>query len=80
MRGSRDGSQPMIFFSLHSADGSLVSNYSQATSCTFTLEAPTIVESNAYFAHGSLNATLELQSPPAPPGGKGSPGTLSVTW
>ena len=77
MRGSRDGSQPMIFFSLHSADGSLVSNYSQATSCTFTLEAPTNVESNAYFAHGSMNATLEAQSAS---GGKGGTGTLSVTW
>jgi hypothetical protein len=77
MRGSRDGSQPMIFFSLRAANGSLVANYSQATACTFTLEAPTNVESNAYVAHGSLNATLELQSPP---GGKGGPGTLSVTW
>jgi hypothetical protein len=64
-------------FSLHGADGSLVANYNQATSCTFTLEAPTNVESNAYFAHGSLNATLELQSPT---GGKGGAGTLSATW
>jgi hypothetical protein len=77
MRGSRDGAQPLILFSLHGADGSLVANYNQATSCTFTLEAPTNVESNAYFAHGSLNATLELQSPT---GGKGGAGTLSATW
>jgi len=75
--GSRDGPQPLILFSLHGANGSLVANYNQATSCTFTLEAPTNVESNAYFAHGSLNATLELQSPT---GAKGAPGTLSVTW
>jgi hypothetical protein len=77
MRGGRDGSQPLILFSLHGADGSLVANYNQATSCTFTLEAPTNVESNAYFAHGSLNATLELQSPTA---GKAGAGTLSATW
>ncbi len=77
MKGSRDGSQPLILFSLHAADGSLVANYNQATSCTFTLAAPTNVESNAYFAHGSLNATLELQSPT---GGKGGTGTLSATW
>jgi hypothetical protein len=74
---SRDGAQPLIFFSLHAANGSLVANYNHATSCTFTLEAPTNVESNAYFAHGSVNATLELQSPT---GGKDGTGTLSATW
>ena len=73
---SRDGPQPMIFFSLHGADGSLVV-YSRATSCTFTHAAPTNVESNAYFAHGSMNATLEAQSAS---GGKGGTGTLSATW
>jgi hypothetical protein len=75
--GSRDGYQPAIFFALHAADGSLVTNYI-ATSCTFTLAAPTNVESNAYVAHGSLTATLVAK--PFNGGGQSSTGTLSATW
>ncbi len=75
--GSRDGYQPLIFFALHAPDGSLVANYG-AVSCTFTLAAPTNVESNAYFAHGSLTATLVAK--PMSGAGQSSTGTLSATW